>query len=28
MQAATMISNLEKSKHESKMAAIRNVRVS
>ena len=27
MQAVTMVSNIEKSKHESKMAAIRNVRV-
>jgi hypothetical protein len=28
MQTTTMVSNIEKSKHESKMAAIRNIRVS
>jgi hypothetical protein len=28
MQAITMVSNIEKSKHESKMSAIRNVRTS
>lgn len=28
MQQTTMISNIERSKHESKMAALRNVRVS
>ncbi len=28
MQTTTMLSNIEKSKHESKMAAIRNIRVS
>ena len=28
MQSVTLVSNLEKSHHESKMAAIRNVRVS
>jgi hypothetical protein len=28
MQTTTMVSNLEKSKHESKMAPIRNIRVS
>ena len=27
MQTTTMVSNVEKSKHESKMAAIRNIRV-
>lgn len=27
MQATTMVSNIEKSKHESKMSAIRNIRV-
>lgn len=28
MQTTTMVSNIEKSKHESKMSAIRNIRVS
>ncbi len=28
MQQTTMVSNIERSKHESKMAALRNVRVS
>ena len=28
MQVTSMVSNIEKSKHESKMAAIRNIRVS
>jgi hypothetical protein len=28
MQSVSMVSNIEKSKHESKMAAIRNIRVS
>jgi len=28
MQTVTMVSNIEKSKHESKMAALRNVRTS
>lgn len=27
MQSTTMVSNIEKSKHESKMAAVRNIRV-
>lgn len=28
MQTTTMVSNIEKSKHESKMSAVRNIRVS
>ena len=28
MQSTTMVSNIERSKHESKMAAIRNIRMS